>query len=193
MPEGLLQIITLLSVGYTLLLLELFVPGGVLGVLGLIAIGFGCYAAFGMSTGWGLAALGLSLLVTAVGVRIFLRSRFTRRLVLSNPVARDWKSTEEGLEELLGRQGRTLSALRPAGLMTLGDRRVDVVTDSEFLDAGIEVRVCQVEGNRVVVEAVGSADVESTAAEADTLAGDTVAGDTVEADAVEGTAAGAEA
>ena len=53
----------------------------------------------------------------------------------------------------MDRTGRTLTPLRPAGLVEIDGRRIDVVADSEFLDAGVEVRVCEVEGNRVVVEA----------------------------------------
>lgn len=154
MPEGLLEVIALLSVGYILLLLEIFVPGGVLGILGGLVVVWGCYLAFGLGTLWGLASLGLSILVTIIMVVSFLRSRAARRLVLADEEPKTWKAQNLRLPDLVGKEGRTLSPLRPAGLAEFGDDRVDVVADSEFLDAGVAVRVIEVEGNRVVVEAV---------------------------------------
>ena len=154
MPDGLLEIIGLLSIGYVLLILELFVPGGILGVLGGVAIAYGCYLAFGLGTLWGISALGLSVVVTVVLVAVFLRSRAARRLVLGGEEQTSWKAQDTKLVDLVGKEGTTISPLRPAGLAEIDGARVDVVSDSEFLDAGVTVRVAEVEGNRVVVEAV---------------------------------------
>jgi membrane-bound serine protease (ClpP class) len=63
-----------------------------------------------------------------------------------------WKAADVGLGELVGKEGRTLTPLRPAGMVEIDERRIDVVSDSEFLGAGVRVRVVEVEGNRVVVE-----------------------------------------
>ncbi len=40
------------------------------------------------------------------------------------------------------------------GLAEIEDQRVDVVADNELIDAGVPIRVCEIEGNRVVVEAI---------------------------------------
>lgn len=154
MPEGLLSVVGLLALGYILLFLEVFVPGGVLGVLGGLAMVYACYLAFGLSPAWGAAAVGLSVIVALLAVRLVARSRIGRKLVLQDRGVGAWKAAEDGLEALLGREGRTLTTLRPAGLAEFDERRIDVVADSEFLAAGVAVRVCEVEGNRVVVEAV---------------------------------------
>ncbi len=160
MPEGLLQIIALLSVGYLLLVLELFVPGGVLGLGGLLSILYGCYLAFGLGTGWGVASVGLSLFATVVIVRTFLRSRAAKRLVLDEG-ADSWHGEDVRLVDLIGKEGTTLSMLRPAGLAEIDGERIDVVSDSEFIDPEVAVRVVEVEGNRVVVEAITSLSEES--------------------------------
>jgi len=165
MPEGLLPVISLLSLGYLLLLIEVFVPGGVLGVLGVLSVAYGCVLAFDLGTAWGLTAVGVSVVLTALSVRFFVRSRMAKKLlVLDVPAVKDWKAVADDLAELIGRSGRALTSLRPAGMAEFGDRRVDVVADSEFLDAGTAVRVCEVEGNRVVVEAC-----EAPAAKRDTI------------------------
>ena len=155
MPEGLLSVIALLALGFILLFLEIFVPGGVLGVLGVLAMAYGCYLAFDLSAAWGSAAVGLSVIVAVVAVRLVARSRLGRKLVLDDAGARDWKAAEAGLEELVGQEGQTLTQLRPAGLAEIAGRRLDVVADNELIAAGVAVRVVEVEGNRVVVEAIG--------------------------------------
>ncbi len=154
MPEGLLAVVGLLALGFVLLFLEVFVPGGVLGVLGGLLIIYACYLAFGLSPAWGMVAVGLSVIVAIAAVRLVTRSRLGRKLVLEDAGARDWKAAEEGLEDLVGRAGRALTQLRPAGLAEIDERRIDVVADNELIEAGVEVRVCEVEGNRVVVEEI---------------------------------------
>lgn len=155
MPEGLLTVVALLALGFILLFLEIFVPGGVLGIIGGALMIYACYLAFGLSAAWGSAAVVSSVIVAVTAIRLVARSRLGRKLVLDDPGVGDWKAAEEGLEALLGREGRTLTPLRPAGLAEIDGRRVDVVADSELIPAGVGVRVCEVEGNRVVVEAAG--------------------------------------
>ena len=152
-PQGLGLVVAMLALGYLLLLAELFVPGGIVGIFGLGAVLYGCYLAFGLGDLWGSAAIVLSVVVTVLGLRAFFRSRMGKRLMLNDPGPSAWKAQEAGLEILTGQVGVTSSDLRPAGIADFEGRRVDVVTDSEFLDSGQRVRVVEVEGNRVVVEA----------------------------------------
>jgi len=147
-----LQIVGLLVLGYVLLLLELFLPGGVLGILGIGAVVYGCWLAFGLGPMWGAGALAISLAATVGLIALIMRSRAARRLVLDHSGSREWKAPRAGLQQLVGREGVTISPLRPAGIVEIGRERLDVVTDSEFLDAGVEVRVREVEGGRIVVE-----------------------------------------
>ncbi|MCB0219266.1 MAG: NfeD family protein [Chrysiogenetes bacterium] len=153
MPEGLLPIISLLVLAYLLLLAELFVPGGILGIIGFGLIVYAVTLAFEISTYWGVGTILFSLFVTIAGVVAFARSKTARRLMLSDTDGKTWKSSAEELPELLGKTGVTVSKLRPAGVADFGGVRVDVISDSEFLEAGTPIRVCLVEGNRVVVEA----------------------------------------
>jgi membrane-bound serine protease (ClpP class) len=55
------------------------------------------------------------------------------------------------VDSLVGRHGVAETALRPAGKASIGGRRVDVVTDGGFIDAGERVVVAEVNGPRVVV------------------------------------------
>jgi membrane-bound serine protease (ClpP class) len=58
------------------------------------------------------------------------------------------------LSHLLGKEGRTVTPLRPAGSAMIGEAKVDVVAQGKFVDPGTPIRVIHVEGNRVVVEPI---------------------------------------
>lgn len=60
-------------------------------------------------------------------------------------------STSIGLEELVGESGRAVSDLRPSGWATVGEQKLFVVTEGEFVANGDRVRILTVDGNRVVV------------------------------------------
>jgi membrane-bound serine protease (ClpP class) len=64
------------------------------------------------------------------------------------------ESAEGGVE--VGLVGVTITKLRPSGKAKFGDAVVDVVAMAEFLDAGVNVQIAEVHGNRVVVRPVDS-------------------------------------
>jgi membrane-bound serine protease (ClpP class) len=54
----------------------------------------------------------------------------------------------------IGELGEVVSKLRPTGKVKFGDAIVDVVAEGEFLDAGVQVEIVAIRGNRVVVRKV---------------------------------------
>ena len=52
---------------------------------------------------------------------------------------------------LVGKQGTSLTVLRPAGKARIGDELIDVVSDGPFISSGRQIEVVAVSGNRVVV------------------------------------------
>ena len=158
----------LAAAGIGLLLVEAFVlPGfGIAGILGILAI----LAALVMSTvGEGVSTQGiiaaasrtaLSLLVALIASAVMLRflpkTKFGRQLVLDTDLSAETGFTSEPLveHELVGKVGIAMSTLRPAGVADIDGKRIDVVSDGEFIDPGEPVRVDRVDGNRVVVRHV---------------------------------------
>lgn len=152
--------------GLSLLVLELFViPGfGVAGIAGIIillsalvlsTLGAGSHADFVM---WAVARTGFSLVFAVILGALFLKFLpklpMGRKLVLSTAL-----QTSEGYISgpisdyaWLGCTGHAHSPLRPSGIADIQGRRVDVVSDGEFIDAGEPIRVIQVDGNRIVVQ-----------------------------------------
>jgi len=58
------------------------------------------------------------------------------------------------LSELNNQTGSAYTDLRPSGKATIGDQRIDVVTEGTMIDKDTPVRVVAVEGNRVVVREI---------------------------------------
>ncbi len=95
----------------------------------------------------------LALLQWMPGRRAAGRSGLVLSTVLTEgaPVAASEAPGAPGPQQLLHRQGRTLTPLRPSGKVEIDGLVVDVVAAGDFVDAGTSVQVIEVEGQRVVV------------------------------------------
>ena len=67
---------------------------------------------------------------------------------------KDFRSTAEIHDGLVGAEGLAESMLRPSGIARLNDRRHDVVTRGEMIEKGARIKVIEVSGNRIVVKKV---------------------------------------
>ena len=143
-----------LMLGFALLAIEAFVIPG-LGVPGLVGTGLVVVAvvfAFSYHGGaGGLLALGAAVVMIGLMAAV-AKIAFGRKLFLSATLARP-PTADEGLADLVGLRGVALSPLRPSGTARFGDRRVDVVADSDFVDAGAQLICLEVRGHRVSVRA----------------------------------------
>jgi len=150
--SGVLEV-TLFLAGIALLLVEMFlIPGfGVAGIAGFVAIGASIYLTFGDQA---LMVGAIAVVTGAVGLvfvfRYLPRTRAAHALVLEGAIG-EQAPPRERLEPLEGAIGTAITDLRPAGTARFGQRKVDVVSDGEFVPKGSTVRVILVEGARVVV------------------------------------------
>jgi membrane-bound serine protease (ClpP class) len=148
-------VVTLILVGAALLLLETVLPGMIAGIIGFACLVAGvvmAYLHFDSSTA------NIVLLVVVVGViagalvwfKFFPDSRFAKVFISERTVG------EIGTDrpELLNQTGKALTTLRPSGTAVISGRRIDVVTEGPFIEAGAAVKVVAVEGMRVVVRSV---------------------------------------
>ena len=55
------------------------------------------------------------------------------------------------MKVFLGREGTTVTVLRPTGMAEFDGVKLNVVSDGEFIAQGKAIRVQSVEGNRIVV------------------------------------------
>jgi membrane-bound serine protease (ClpP class) len=158
--------ILMFVIGLGLLLLEIFViPGfGIAGISGIILVIASIFFSmvgenpFIDSEAVSNAIVRLSFGLLAAIVLLFLLARFLpksnlfKRFILAEEEkAAEGYTSRSNLSELLGAEGVALTTLRPAGTAEFNGKRVDVVTDSEYIEHGKPVIVTAVEGMRVVV------------------------------------------
>ncbi|MBH0331904.1 serine protease [Brevibacillus brevis] len=147
--------IGLFVVGILLMLLEIFLPGGIVGAIGFLSIVTGLVMA-AYDTKQGLASLGVAALVTVI-VAFMLVKKYGVKGLFNKFVLGETQSSEEGYvaprdqRELEGKSGIALTPLRPAGVVKVEGKRVDAVSVGGFIEAGTAITVVQVEGTRIVV------------------------------------------
>jgi membrane-bound serine protease (ClpP class) len=159
--------VLLLGLGAIALAVEVFVlPGfGVAGVLGILAIVASMVLAMmGAQPSSGdvaqaLAVLGASLFITVAVIYAWLRhlpnsGRFSGLLLQGAAHKSRGFVSAPHREDLVGRDGVAVTDLRPSGTARVGEERLDVVTEGEYVPSGSRVQVVQSDGYRHVVRAV---------------------------------------
>ncbi len=163
--------IALVLTGLALIAAEVYlVPGfNIVGILGLVLIVFAIGYTFTES---GVVGGFLTLIGTVIaGGSLFWflwQSGAWDRFVLSTNLRQDdavVSSEAEQRSRYLGREGKALTPLRPTGVIEIEDRRLEVVTEGEFIAAGSRVRIVALDRRRYFVrlaENVAKEDVAST-------------------------------
>ena len=146
--------------GVLCLVIEMLAPTvGLLAGLGVAAMLYSIVLTLGGDIGALyalLAAMALSILIFVVLLRHLPSSRLWNKVILrdASTAARGYVSAAEH-SELVGRQGRAETDLRPAGTVSFGDVPMDVVSEGGYIPRGTIVVVVAVQGSRVVVRPAG--------------------------------------
>ena len=161
--------ILMFIVGIALILLEIFViPGfGIAGISGIILV----FASLFFSLIGGdpfldfelvsraIIQLSLSLVIALVLIFVLAKylpktSVFNKFVLSASEKSVDGFSSHSFAEDLIGAEGIALTTLRPAGTAEINGRRVDVMTESEYVEKGKKIKVLAVHGIRVLVREV---------------------------------------
>ena len=157
-----LPILLCFVIGVGLLALEAFMPGfGLPGITGIVLQ----VIAVVLTWLWHgpVAALGVLLIilsVLAIAISVSLRSVANGKLSKSRIILRDTESNEAGYrstqdtEIFLGREGETTTVLRPTGMAEFDGVKLNVLSEGEFIPAGVKVRIVRVEGSHILVHKV---------------------------------------
>jgi membrane-bound serine protease (ClpP class) len=155
--------VLLIGLGVVLLAAEFFFPtGGVLVVAGVgcFALAVGLIALYGDTQETVAAVIALSIGLPIAGSVMFYG---WRRMALKSALDPDnvdatLANTPEAttLEVLKGRHGKTVTPMRPSGVVEFDGRRVDAMTEGLMIEAGAWVKCVEVRAGRVVVRRVES-------------------------------------
>lgn len=152
--------------GVVLLMIEIFViPGfGIAGISGIVLIFLSIFLSligsgpFITSESISMAIIQLAFAIIAAIILIILLAKYLpKSSVFNKLVLSDSEKAENGYvsvsEEpsLLGKTGVAITILRPVGIAEIDGKRVEVVSDGEFIQPGTEIKVIKVEGMRVLV------------------------------------------
>ena len=145
--------------GIALIGLEMFIPGGIVGTVGVITLVYAIiyvnkstyYIAFIL-----VISLILAVILYYVNRNVFHKKlMFLDRLVLNDSIStKDGYVASESRLELLGQKLIAYTDLRPAGVAVLENEKLDVVTDGDFVEKGNKIEVIRVEGMRIVVKKI---------------------------------------
>lgn len=153
-------LVLLFLVGLLLLAAEAFVfPGfGIAGVLGIIitVLSLGMTYADKQQAALSIfASLVMTIVIIVLALKFLPKTRAWGRIVLTTKL-----DTESGyvsqptFTEYLEKEGKTVTPLRPAGIVEVDGTRLNVTTEGVFLPVGVTVRIVKVEGSRIVVRQV---------------------------------------
>ena len=143
--------------GIFLLLLEMILPGMIAGILGVGLIVFGNVSAFrdydtaiGTYTIFGTI---FALLVLGAGWFKFLPRSFIGKWLISVRSI-DGVSGEELPSDLVGKEGVSETRLYTSGKVRVEGVLYDAMTNGEGIEAGVPIKIVQVEGVKIVVAEV---------------------------------------
>ncbi len=161
--------IILFILGIVLLALEIFVvPGfGITGISGILLILASIFLAllgnfkFVGASEISSAIIRLATSIVGAIILVFILAKFLpKSSAFSRLILKEEENADKGFisnpiaSELVGLEGIALTTLRPAGTADFDGRRVDVVTESSYIENGKKIKVMKVEGHKVIVREI---------------------------------------
>lgn len=149
-------IVLLFGLGIVLLTFEVVVPGGVLGVLGGLAMLGGCALAFfEYGIGGGAIAVVVALVCLALGLfiefRVLPRTRYGKKLFLNQSVEATSQPLPADATMVVGKLAEAVTTMAPSGYVSIDGRRYDAFSRSGLIPKGATVRVIAVENFHLIV------------------------------------------
>ena len=142
-------------VGSGLIILEAFIPGfGVAGISGIILeiVALRCCWTLHGTVPALLALVGVLLLI-GLAVLISYRSAMNGRLSKSHLVLQNTEAAagDSKTDLWIGKEGVTVTALRPAGTIEVEGTRLNAASTGDFIEKGTPVRVTGTEGDHYTI------------------------------------------
>jgi len=145
--------------GVILLLVEIFVPGfGAFAIAGALCI-CASIVLTSVSVEAGMRSLVIAVLLSIVVGYLAFKS-FHRKGILRRFINQEALTAEQGFRSsedyshLHGKEGLTVTPLRPSGFVEVEGKRYNVVSEGDFIASDEVVVISQIEGNRIVVRPI---------------------------------------
>lgn len=144
--------ILLLTAAIILLVLELFVPGGIMGILGMIGLLWALFSMAADRTDM-MMSVSIAFVVTVLAVVYVIRivgfeKGMFKPMILQETLKPD---TLPSLTVLIGKRGVAKTPLRPSGTADIEGRVMDVITEGRYVAKGSGIVVIRTEGTKIIV------------------------------------------
>lgn len=151
-----IAIITILTLGgFILICAEVLLPGmiaGICGVLLLMVAAIVTFTSYG-TTHAVLYTIGIFVIggiAFCFWLKYFDKIPFGKSIILTAPTQAEYTGQSES-QSLLGKKGKTLTPLRPAGTIEVDGQRLDVVTEGKMIASNQLVEIISVSGRIITV------------------------------------------
>lgn len=144
------------AVGFIFIIIEMFHPGfSAPGITGIILLSVGVVIT---ARDFTQALIMIIIILAILGTMMALvlqsatKGRLSKILVLKEAQKKEsgFVGTED-LKYFLGKEGVTVTVLRPSGTADFDGIKMDVVSQGEFIEKESKVKIIKVEGRRIVV------------------------------------------
>ncbi len=147
--------ITLLACGLFLIGIEIFVPGGVLGIFGAAALIGAAVIGFNIFPMW-LGWLSVFVILALTGLAVFIWMKYLPQSPIGKALSLSQKITKKDQDDSAWKPGMTgtaLSELRPSGKAMIENQRADVIADNgTWIGHNAAIEIVRVSGNRIYVK-----------------------------------------
>lgn len=154
-----MESIILLGIGIVLIVLEFFVPGGIMGGIGVLSIIISLLLAAD-NIGHMIFSILIALLVTIIASVILFKRFGYEKGIFRHIILFDSTSSDKGYvsnvtrSDLIGLEGITVTPLHPSGTAVFNNERFDVVTEGGFINNNKKVKIIKAEGPRIIVREI---------------------------------------
>jgi len=132
----------------------LFVPGGILGIVGGLMLVFAIYLPYNYDLGIGAHINTLVVLaILTLGLFLSIKNKTWKRLELSTDVSSKVRKQMDELVQL-GDKGISLSRLTPMGKARFGEQTLEVKSYSGFVDPQTEIEIIEISKDKIIVKPI---------------------------------------
>ncbi len=152
-----MAIIILTVVGLVLIAVDFYLPGFVLGSIGVVLMLVAtaiCYHDTGSLNKSILVFCGEVALAIGVGytsIKYFPKTAAGKKMILAETQTGVRAESSKQHEDWIGREGVAQTVLRPAGVAIIDGKRLDVEAESGMIAGGSPIKIVAVHENRLVV------------------------------------------
>jgi membrane-bound serine protease (ClpP class) len=149
-------VFVLFGIGIALMVVEVVIPGGLLGVLAGMALAGGVVAAFvEFGSIGGSVATGLALLIAAVTLYfefvLLPKTRLARKFSMAETGSGRSQPEVAERDAVLNREALAVTTLAPSGYVELAGRRYEAFCRTGHAVAGSRMRIVDIDNFRLVV------------------------------------------